>query len=179
MKHMEAMELLCARKSVRTYTGEKVSEETLQTILKAGNAAPVGMKQYGSLHLTVIEDPVLLQAIDAAAGAMFGDPSRHPLYGAPTLILVSLKASGAEAGNVDFSNAAIVAHNMSLAAVDAGVGQCLIWGAIRALNDSPELVARLNLPEGFAPSCAVIVGLTEDSYTPREIPTDRIATDRL
>ena len=91
---MNTMELLYSRKSVRSYTGEKVSEELLQTILMAGQASPVGMGQYGNLHFTVIESPALLQKIDAAAGAMFGDPSRHPLYGAPTLILISVKAAG-------------------------------------------------------------------------------------
>ena len=176
---METMELLCSRKSVRSYTGEKVSAEVLAAILKAGQASPVGMGRYDNMHLTLIESPALLQEIDAAAGAMFGDPSRHPLYGAPTLILISVKAAGTDIGNVEYSNAAIAAHNMSLAAVDAGVGQCLIWGAIRALNNSPDLVAKLGLPDGFVPACAVTVGETTEKYKVREIPSDRIAMNQL
>ena len=176
---MDTKELLYSRKSVRSYTGEKVSEELLQTILMAGQASPVGMGQYGNLHFTVIESPALLQKIDAAAGAMFGDPSRHPLYGAPTLILISVKAAGGEIGNVSYSNAAIAAHNMSLAAVDAGAGQCLIWGAVRALNDSPALVAELGLPDGFVPACGVTIGQTQQEYALRDIPADRIGVTRL
>lgn len=51
---MNTMETICSRKSVRTYTGEQITEEQLNTILKAANAAPVGMGQYEGVHLTVI-----------------------------------------------------------------------------------------------------------------------------
>ena len=35
----------------------------------------------------------------------------------------------------------------------------------------------LNLPEGYVPCCAVILGHTDETYEPREIPIDRIRTD--
>lgn len=64
------METICSRKSVRTYTGEQITEEQLNTILKAANAAPVGMGQYEGVHLTVITNTELLDRIDAAGAAM-------------------------------------------------------------------------------------------------------------
>lgn len=173
---MELMDVVCSRKSVRSYTGEKVSEKTLQKILKAGEASPVGGAQYDTLHFTVIEDASLLHEIDTTAAKVFGNPSIKPLYGAPTFILIS---SSGELGNVNYSNAAIAAHNMSLAAVEEGAGQCLIWGAIRAINQSPEILKKLNLPEGFTPCCGVIVGKTNESYSARQIPEDRIKTNRI
>lgn len=172
---MTAMEAVFKRKSVRSYTGEKVSDDELALILKAANASPVGMGQFDSLHLTVIHNPEVLAEIEAAAAMMFGKPDMHPLYGAPTLILVSSRKPAPMMENVAFSNAAIMVHNMVLAAVELGVGACYIWGATAAMTRIPELLAKLNLPEGFIPCCAVSIGKTECNYDNREIPEDRIS----
>ena len=176
---METINALFSRKSIRNYTGEKISEDKLKEILKAAKAAPVGMGKYDTLHLTVIENPELLQAIDAAAAKMFGNPDIHPLYGAPTFVIVSAKPENETPNNTEFSNAAIMAHNMALAAVDFGIGCCHIWGALRAMIADPDLVKRLELPEGFRPCCGVILGGTMEQYTMRDIPDSRIGVNRL
>ena len=66
---MNTMETLTSRRSIRSYTGEQISSEELSLLLKAANAAPVGMGQYNSVHLTVIQNGELLQKIDAAGAA--------------------------------------------------------------------------------------------------------------
>lgn len=175
---MNTLETIYARKSVRTYTGEQITEEDLNTILKAANAAPVGMGQYENVHLTVITNAELLEKIDAAGAAMFGKPDIHPLYHAPMLIVVSAKMPEVKTmENVTYSNAAIIVQNMALAATELGVGVCHIWGATMALQNTPELLKELQLPDGFLPCCAAALGKTEDSYSEREIPEDRIATN--
>ena len=69
---MNTMETICSRKSVRSYTGENITADELNVILKAATASPVGMGQYDSLHLTVITNVELLNKIDAAGAALFG-----------------------------------------------------------------------------------------------------------
>ena len=173
---MNTMDTICKRKSVRTYTGEQITEEQLNTILKAANAAPVGMGRYEDVHLTVIKSADLLAKIDAAGTAMLGKPDAHALYGAPLLIVVSSKMPPVKMmENVVYSNAAIIVQNMALAATELGVGACHIWGATTALANSPDLCRELALPEGFTPCCAVALGKTEYVYEQREIPMDRIA----
>lgn len=175
---MNTLDAICSRKSVRSYTGEQISDEDLQKILLAANAAPIAMGSYGDVHLTVITDQEMLAKIDAAGAALFGQPDMHPLYGAPTFVLISAKVAEdtpQPAANVAFSNAAIVAENMALEAVELGIGTCHIWGAIRGVNTNPELVAELGLPEGFMPCCGVILGKTEETYEVREVPADRIS----
>lgn len=173
---MKTMEAICARKSVRSYTGERITAEELNTVLKAANAAPVGMGRYEDIHLTVITNAELLGRIDAAGAAMFGKPDIHPLYAAPMLILVSAKLPTAEGmKNVTYSNAAIIAQNMALAATELGVGVCHIWGATMAVLNAPDILKELSLPDGFTPCCAVTLGKTDCVYTPREIPQDRIS----
>lgn len=177
---MSMMETICKRKSVRSYTGEQITENELQFILKAANAAPIGMGKYEDVHLTIITNSELLKEIDIAGAAMLGKPDAHTLYGAPMLILVSAKMPSVKAmENVVFSNAAIVVQNMALAATELGIGVCHIWGATTALANSPEILKKLNLPEGFAPCCAVTLGKTEFNYENRDIPMDRISQNTI
>ena len=168
------METICSRKSIRSYTGENITAEELEVILKAANASPVGMGQFDSLHLTVITNKELLAKIEASAAAMFGKPDMHPLYGAPTLILVSSRNPAPMMENVAYSNAAIMAHNMALAATELGVGTCYIWGATAAMGRNPEVLTELKLPEGFMPCCAMCFGKTDVAYDCREIPENKI-----
>lgn len=172
---MELTDILQNRKSVRSFTGQPISRQTMEKLLFAANASPVGLARYDTLHLTVVRDPELLAQLERNTAAMFQAPDRSFLYGAPELIIVSTTATD----NVGYSNAAIVAHDMSLAAVDAGVGVCHIWGCIVALQNAPELIGKLGIPEGFTPACAVAVGMTEQTYIPRQIPTDRIGLNQV
>lgn len=176
---MNTMETLTSRKSIRSFTGEQISSEELTLLLKAANAAPVGMAQYDGVHLITIQNAELLQKIDAAGAALFGKPDMHPLYGAPTLILISTKAPAPTRENLAFSNTAIIAHNIVLEAVELGVGACHIWGAIGDLANNQALISELELPEGFVPACAVALGKTNEKYAIREIPTDRITSKIL
>lgn len=162
--------VLLNRKSIRSYTGENISEEELALILKVCDASPVGMKQYDSLHLTVVTNKELLGSIEKSTAMMFGKPDMHPLYGAPTLIVISSKKAAPHMENVMYSNAAIMSHNIALAAASLNIGSCYIWGAIAALSNNPEIVGLLNLPEGFIPCCSVILGKTTEEYAEKEIP---------
>ena len=172
---MNTMETICKRKSVRNYTGESITNEELNTILKAANASPVGMGQFDSMHLTIITNKELLNKFEKVTAAMFDKPDMHPLYNAPTLILVSSKKPAPMMENVAYSNAAIMVHNMALAATELGVGSCYIWGAVAAVSHNPEILSELKLPEGFIPCCAICLGKTDEKYELKEIPTNRIA----
>lgn len=173
---MNLMDALKRRRSIRTYTGEGISRDELNMILDAAYAAPVGMGAYDSLALTVVTNKKILARYDEAAAKLFQKPDSHPLYGAPMLIVVSSRMQEPPMDNVSYSNAAIIAHNMTFAAVEQGLGSCLIWGAVLAGNSDEELVKDLNLPEGYKPCCGVILGKTTESYEPREIPENRIKT---
>ena len=167
---MELKEVMNIRKSVRSYTGVQISEKQLKAILTAAHEAPVGMGKYDSIHLTVITKAALLNELDANAATFFGNPSMHPLYGAPMLIVVSSNSEG----NVASANVGFVLQNMSLAAVEEGAGQCIIYGAVAALQQNKELLSKLDLPDGFTPLGALAVGKTNESYTSRQIPETHI-----
>ena len=54
---MELYKALNIRKSIRSYTGEGITDAQLERILTAAYEAPIGMKRYDSIHLTVITNP--------------------------------------------------------------------------------------------------------------------------
>lgn len=167
---MEFMTVLDNRKSIRSFTGESISEASMKNLLHAANASPVGLGKYDSVHLTVVKDKEILAEIEKNTASVFNAENRSFLYNAPELIIISTSS----ADNVGYSNAAIIAQNIALAAVEEEVGACHIWGCIRALSANPDLTKKLQIPEGFVPSCAVAVGKTNESYSKREIPENRI-----
>jgi nitroreductase len=59
---MDVMEAILTRRSIRKYTGEPVSEEDLQTILRAGSYAP-SAHNYQPWHFIVVRDAEKLTAI--------------------------------------------------------------------------------------------------------------------
>lgn len=172
---MELTKVLNVRKSIRQFNGKPISPEVRAQLIHAANASPVGLGRYDSVHLTVVKDPALLDAIEENTVALFHGERRKFLYNAPELIIVSTRA----ADNVGYSNAAIIAHDMALAAVDAGVGVCHIWGCVIALAGNAELTKKLGIPEGFTPACGVAVGEMDAPYAERDIPDDRISVNTV
>lgn len=172
---MEFTTVLNSRRSIRTFTGEMISDEVRAKILHAANAAPVGMGKYETVHLTLVKSRELLEKIEKNTEEVFDVHGRSFLYGAPELVIVSTT----ENGNVAHSNAAIIVQNMALQAVECGVGACHIWGAVIALNKNQELIKELGIPEGFTPSCAIALGCSEECYTLREIPKNRITVNEV
>lgn len=79
--------------------------------------------------------------------------------------------------NPVYSNGAGIVENMTLAAVDMGLGATHIWGIVNALNAAPALKAKLNIPEGFTPTCGMALGCIDEGYEEREIPEDKIKID--
>lgn len=176
---METMEAIARRQSCRAYTGEQITEEELQTILEAANAAPAGMGRYDTERLTVIQNPELLARLDAAGAAFFGNPEGHPLYGAPTLILVSAAVQENKLSPVAYSNAACIIENMAIAAADLGLGGVYIMGIIHAISMNKELSDELRIPQGFAPVSAFAVGKAAMPLEARELTVTRISTDYI
>lgn len=175
---MNTIDTIMSRKSIRSYTGESISDEELNTIIEVGEAAPVGMGKFDACHITIIKDKALISEIDSAAAKMFGNPAAHPLYGAPIFVVVSANIPP-QMDNVMFSSAAMIVHNMALMATDLGIGSCDIWGAVRALNGDPAFVQKLNLPEGFVPCCGIILGKTNETFTKRDIDFNRIGKNEI
>ena len=138
---MEFRETLARRHSSRAYEATPVSDEALDTILAAGRAAPVGMGEYGTVHLTVVTGSEKMAELRKF---FMASESHDPLYGAPAFIVVSAKP-----GTVGTLDAGAIIENMLLAAADLGLGTCFIAGCLLGTKDPAKLRSILQIPEGF------------------------------
>ncbi len=158
---MDAIEAIMKRKSVRSYKKEQISDKDLESILEAGKSGPGG----GSIQFSVIQKPELIKKInDATKAVMLANPGfskeraslpgYEPVYGAPTLIILS-------AGDPNgIANASCASENMLVAATALGLGSCYLMSIRGAFNSEkgPELMKECGIPEGSAVCCAVITG---------------------
>ena len=105
---METLNTLICRHSVRTYTGDAVSASDLEKLLKAANAAPVGMGLYDQVHLTVVNNQDFIANADTATATIMQTEGTHPTYNVPTLIFVSAKKQNPMLEGVMITSAAIL-----------------------------------------------------------------------
>ena len=108
---MNTFECIRARRSVRAFLPAPVEPEKLDAIAQAALYAPVGMRAYETMHLTVVTDKAVLDRFTAMAREQAGDAQADPIHGAPTLIVVSVSRPEP----VPFANAACMIENMLLA----------------------------------------------------------------
>ena len=169
---MTTMDAILTRQSCRGFEDRQITEEQLEQLLVAANAAPVGRAMFENVALSVLQDKELFAGIEAAMKKMAPDyPNPHPLYNAPTGILVCVP--GEPVADVNWMNAACVMENILLAATDMGLGSTFIMGAVAAMRQNPDICAAAKVPEGFVPVCMAIVGYSAAEVTRREATTEK------
>lgn len=163
---METMKTIASRNSVRSYKPEQISETELDRILRAGCAAPVGMGMYQDILLTVVQDKEILQRISALVKNIMNTEG-DPLYGAPSLIIISSKDMPAP--GIDYANAGCIMENMMLEAVESGLGSVVVWGTAFAVSADTELKKTLGIPEEYHALSSVAIGKSNVSLPPKDM----------
>ncbi len=179
MEVNKALQALYDRKSVRSYTGEAATEEQIAAILKAVQAAPVAMGRYEQYHVTVVSNKEFIAAADAACAQWMHKPEAHPAYGVPTIVFVSARKPEPAMDRVIDSSCAMIAHNVALAAEALELGACYLYGLNTAVALNEELLAALQLPDGFDLYGAVGIGVTNEELGGRTVAEDRITMNRI
>ena len=160
---MELFEAIDKRFSNRKYLDKQISDEDLKKILKAGMQAPVGRGKYEDMHITVIQNKVLLDEISGLA-------DRSVFYNAPTLVIISARDDG---NGLYKENSACVAMNMLLSATALGLGSIYLNLVIGLIKEHKEILDKLNLPEGFVPVVGVGIGYADgENIKDHEISVD-------
>lgn len=161
---MDLLEILKNRRSVRTYTGEPVSEECLMKIVQAGLLS-ASSRNYEPWELIVVRDKEMLNRLsDCRAG------SAKMLAGADAAIVVLGKE---EKSDVWVEDCSIVMSNMHLMADSLGVGSCWIQGRLReaAEGGSTEAYVRelLGFPEELRLEAILSLGMPAGKRPPKEL----------
>lgn len=195
---MDYFELLTKRHSVRKFTEEPVSDEAIEQILRAANAAPVGSNLYQDLHLTVVRDREVLYRFAEAARYRMKDratmreitktiPGQEnlkkdfdPFYGAPVVIFVSHRRQTLQPG-IEYSNVASIVQTMHLAATALGLGSVFMWGSMEAMRIYPQFdrTDLLNLPDNFEPLLGIAIGHAAQEKPVRSLSTEKIGINYL
>ena len=153
----EVIETILNRRSVRSYTEQEISRETLETLVQAGLWAPTG-KNAQSWRFTVLHTPEriteLENALKAAAEATGGHAAgfRNP----KAMILLSNDKDNDD-GAQDCSCAA---ENIMLAACSLGLGSVWLNPLMRA-GDQPEVreeLRSLGIPDNHKVWAAIALG---------------------
>lgn len=166
---MNMLDAIEARKSTRGYLKRQIEEETLRKILDSGNKAP----NAGPFHMSVIQDPELIQRMEKAARARvikdkneflmqrLAIPGYEFTYGAPVLVILS-----APDGKNSVANCACAAANMCIAAAEFHLGSCYLGGILNAFNEDAGLLHAARVPEGYMPRCGFVVGFSAEKQIP-------------
>ena len=175
----EVIKNIHERRSIRFYESTPVKDEDIETILECAKIAPSALNSQ-TWHFTVLRDRALMDEISAAnkeKALASGIPAEiekasEPDYdnfrGAPMAILISV--DNESPGSYREANCANAATVMTLVATSLGLGSCYIasFNAVLKTPAGADLLARLNLPEGYAPLFAVCLGYKAEDPKPRK-----------
>lgn len=155
------MQVIERRRSIRRYTGEKISRQVLEQIVRAGAFAPSSYGQ-NPVEFVVVEDKDKLKSV--AQSKRIGAPSVRDA----SVAIVVIADIGK--GELWVEDASVAAGYILLAAEQQGIGAC--WNQIRdrdgqQLSASDEIKDLLDIPSRYEVLCVVALGHPAESKPPR------------
>ena len=172
------VENMLNRRSVRSFTDEKVDEEILKEIVKCGLYAP-SSKNKQSWHFTVIQNQEILETFNKdtkdaikkyATGKVTDEAKLKKLmsransdeydtfYKAPVAIVVSIDKSNKSS----VKDCAIASQNLMLAAESFGLGSCWMSFMKHLFNldeiKGAKYYKKFEIPENHVPAYAIVIG---------------------
>lgn len=157
---MEALEAIFTRRSIRSFTDEPVTDETMQLLLKAAMSGPscVNARDWSFI---VVREPDTLNKMADANGRP-AEPLRHAA--AAILVCGDLSLSFPPAKEYWVIDGAVAAQNIVLAAHALGLGS--VWlGTWPQMERVEAQAALFGLPENIVPHSVIALG-----YPLKELP---------
>ncbi|MEI8176653.1 MAG: nitroreductase family protein [Candidatus Omnitrophota bacterium] len=150
---MDALTAIHSRKSVREYTGEPATKDEIETLLKAGMAAPTAVDKRPWAFVVVTDAATLGRLAD-------GMPYARMIVPAKTAIVVCGVLSKALAGKArDFwvQDCSAATENILIAAEAIGLGA--VWTGVYPLDENVHYVQKtLSIPADVIPLCVIAAG---------------------
>ena len=169
---MEMLEVMRARRSVRRYTEEKISDEQLKQIVSAALLAPSGHSKY-PCEFIVVKNRALLEKMSHCRKGV-----AKMLEGAAAAVVV---VADKDKSDTFVEDSCVAMMSMELLAASLGIGNC--WIQVRnrrAEDDSPSeefLRGILNFPENFA--CQAILSLGFPARPPKARELDKLNFEKI
>ena len=168
-----ALDVIMARTSIRSFTGDPVSKEQLETILKAGMAAPSAMNVQPWRFVVVTDKEKIAE--------VFGSGFRGEMFtqaGAVIVVCGETKMMRRPFGQPDapeeemsnifwFEDCSAATENILLAVKALGLGAVWTAGYPAAERTAP-IAAALGIPEGTDILCVIPVGVPAEDPEPKD-----------
>ena len=177
-----ALDTIFSRKSVRSYTDQAVSDQQVETILRAAMSAPTGMNVQ-PWRFVVVRDPAVKEVLAGGFNKMIATaPVVFVVCGETTLVRRPRTNPDAEPVLVENGNwtadCAAATENLLLAAEALGLGA--VWTACYPYEDRMNPAREvLGLPDNVSPYCIVPCGYPagddqpKDKWKPENIHYDK------
>ena len=166
----EAIENLMTRVSVREFTGEKISAEQIDTLLRAAMAAPSALNKQPWAFVVVTDEMIIAQLGEALP---YSRCSNHPACAFIPCGDLSKTIEG-DLAAFWINDVSAATENLLLAAHAMGLGA--VWTGLHPDMNRVTMVQQLlGLPEHIIPLCVVPVGIpaeqpaVKDKYNPENI----------
>ena len=168
--NQQAIDNIMTRVSVREFTGEKISAEQIDVLLRAAMAAPSAINKQPWAFFVVTDD-ALIEKLGQALP--YSRCSNHPACAIIPCGDLS-KAIEGEMGAFWINDVSAATENLLLAAHAMGLGA--VWTGLHPdMNRATMVQQLLGLPEHIIPLCVVPVGVpaekpeVKDKYKPENI----------
>ena len=166
----EAIENLMTRVSVREFSGEKISAEQIDTLLRAAMAAPSALNKQPWAFVVVTDEKIIAQLGEALPSSRC---SNHPACAFIPCGDLSKTIEG-DLAAFWINDVSAATENLLLAAHAMGLGA--VWTGLHPDMNRVTMVQQLlGLPEHIIPLCVVPVGVpaeqpaVKDKYKPENI----------
>ncbi|MBF0594887.1 MAG: nitroreductase family protein [Candidatus Omnitrophica bacterium] len=151
------------RRSIRRFTGQRVSREDLELLVRAGMAAPSSRDTRHWYFIVVDDEGVVNKLAEGLPYAKMLLTAKHAIIVASNLA----QAHGGSETDYWVQDCSAAVENILLAAQSLGLGTC--W---TAAHPRPERIAfvksLLGIPQDVVPLCVIAVGHPTGDDKPRD-----------
>ena len=157
---MECLDAIYGRRSIRRYTEDLVSDEQVETLMRAAMAAPSAGNQQ-SWRFIVVRDRAVLQQLAEAT------PYSKMLADAPLGLVVAGDTRDERHPGYWVQDCSAAIQNLLVAAHSIGLGA--VWIGVHPVADRVENVRKAcGVPEGVVPMAMISVGHPAEEKPPGE-----------
>lgn len=159
---MNLLEVVQARRSLRTYLDKPVEREKLKYVLEAARLSP-SWKNMQCWRFIVVEDAAARQSLADSMGE--SNPGRKALTGAPIVIVlcaVPKESEVWEGKDYMMLDAGLAMEHLLLAATEQGLGTC--W---QGLFTEKKVRETLNIPDDVRVVAMTPLGYAAEERRPR------------
>ena len=157
------VENIMTRTSIRQYTDQTISNDTIETLLRAGMAAPTAVNKQ-PWHFIAITDRMKLDSVAVA------NPNAGMAKKAPLVIVVCGNLKKALEGPAQaywVQDCSAATENILLAAHGLGLGA--VWTGIYPIKERLDAFNQLlKLPDTIIPLCAIVIGHPAEQPAPKD-----------